>query len=54
MKAKAVKDKFEETFIYGDSSVSSKQFDGLRVLIDTTTASDQVIAMGDTGATLTL
>ncbi len=54
LKAKAVKDKFEDTFIYGDSSVSSKQFDGLRTLIDTTTASDQVIAMGDTGATLTL
>ncbi|NQT04768.1 MAG: phage major capsid protein [Dehalococcoidia bacterium] len=54
LKAKAVKDKFEETFIYGDSATSSKQFDGLRVLIDPTTASDQVIAMGDTGATLTL
>ncbi|MGB2814688.1 MAG: major capsid protein [Dehalococcoidales bacterium] len=54
LKAKAVKDKFEETFIYGDSATSAKQFDGLRVLIDPTTASDQVIAMGDTGATLTL
>ena len=38
LKAKAVKDKFEETFIYGDSATSSKQFDGLRVLIDPTTA----------------
>jgi hypothetical protein len=53
LKAKALKDKFEETFIYGDSS-DNKQFDGLRKLIDTTTASDQVIAMGTTGATLTL
>jgi len=54
LKAKAVKDKFEETFIYGDTVVNAKQFDGLRKLIDTTTAGDQVIAMGDTGATLTL
>ena len=54
LKAKALKDKFEETFIYGDSSANAKQFDGLRQLIDTTTASDQVIAMDGTGATLTL
>ena len=54
LKAKAVKDKFEETFIYGDVTADPKQFDGLRKLIDTTTASDQIIAMGDTGATLTL
>ncbi len=53
LKAKALKDKFEDTFIYGDAS-DNKQFDGLRKLIDTTTASDQVIAMGDSGATLTL
>ena len=53
LKAKALKDKFEETFIYGDAS-DNKQFDGLRKLIDTTTASPQVIAMGDSGATLTL
>ncbi len=54
LKAKAVKDKFEDTFIYGNSAVNSKQFDGLRKLIDTTTASDQVIAAGASGATLTL
>ncbi len=54
LKAKALRDKVEETFIYGDSTTNAKQFDGLRVLIDTTTAGDQVIAMGDTGATLTL
>jgi len=54
LKAKALRDKFEDTFIYGDSSENAKQFDGLRELVDTATASDQVIAMGDTGATLTL
>jgi len=54
LKAKAVRDKFEEIFIYGDATTSPKQFDGLRLLIDTTTASDQVVAMGATGATLTL
>ncbi|MEE9400032.1 MAG: phage major capsid protein [Dehalococcoidales bacterium] len=54
LKAKAVRDKFEETFIYGDNSANPKAFDGLRNLIDTTTAGDQVIAMGATGATLTL
>jgi len=54
LKAKALRDKVEETFIYGDSSQNAKQFDGLKKLIDTATASDQVIAMGDTGATLTL
>jgi hypothetical protein len=54
LKAKALRDKFEETFIYGDSSVNAKQFDGLRKLVDTGTAGDQLIAMSDTGATLTL
>ncbi len=54
LKAKAVKDKFEETFVYGDTTANPKQFDGLRKLIDTTTAGDQVIAMADAGATLTL
>ncbi len=54
LKAKALRDKFEETFIYGDSGTNAKQFDGLRQLIDTEAASDQVIAMGATGDTLTL
>ena len=54
LKAKALRDKFEDTVIYGDPSQNAKQFDGLKELIDTATASDQVIAMGDTGATLTL
>jgi hypothetical protein len=53
LKAKALRDKFEEIFVYGDSE-NSKEFDGLRVLIDTESASDQVISMGGTGATLTL
>jgi len=54
LKAKALTDKFEETFIYGDATANAKQFNGLRKLIDTTTAGDQIIAMGATGATLTL
>jgi len=54
LKAKALRDKFEEVFIYGDITANPKQFDGLRNLIDTTTTSDQMIAMGASGATLTL
>jgi hypothetical protein len=54
LKAKALKDKFEDTFIYGDATANPKQYDGLRLLIDTTTASSQVIAAGASGATLTL
>jgi len=54
LKAKALRDKFEEIFIYGDVTADPKQFDGLKKLVDTGTASDQVVAMGDTGATLTL
>ncbi len=54
LKAKAAKQKFDATFIYGDSSVNGKEFDGLKKLIDTATASNQVVAMGATGATLTL
>ena len=54
LKAKATRHKFEETFIYGDSSVNAKQYDGLKKLIDTATAGEQLIAMGATGATLTL
>ncbi len=54
LKAKALKDKFEDTFIYGDATSSPKQFDGIRLLIDTTSAGAQVIAAGASGATLTL
>lgn len=54
LKAKAVRHKFEQTFIYGDTSVNPKEFDGLRKMIDTTQAGSQVVTMGGTGATLTL
>ncbi len=54
LKAKALRHKFEEAFIYGDNNANSKQFDGIRKLIDTTSASSGVVAMGATGATLTL
>ena len=54
LKAKAVRYKFEETFIYGDTAADSKAFDGLRKLINTGQASSQVISMGDSGASLTL
>jgi hypothetical protein len=54
LKAKALRDKFEEIFVYGDSSGNAKQFDGLRSLIDTESAGAQVIAMADAGDTLTL
>lgn len=30
LKAKALKEKFEETFIYGDATSDPKQFDGIR------------------------
>lgn len=52
LKAKALRHKFEETFIYGDGT--SNTFEGLRALIDCTAASSQVVTMGTTGATLTL
>src|SRR3972149_10669104 len=54
LKAKALKNKFEDTFIYGNTAVNSKQFDGLRKAINTGSAGPQVIAMGAAGATLTL
>jgi hypothetical protein len=54
LKAKALKDKFEDTFIYGNATVNAKQFDGVRKLLDTTTAGSQVIAAGASGATLAL
>jgi hypothetical protein len=54
LKAKALKDKFEDTFIYGNASVNAKQFDGIRKLIDTTQAGAQVVAAGASGATFTL
>ena len=54
LKAKALRSKFENIFIYGNSATSSKQFDGLKKLINTGAAGNQVIAMGAAGATLTL
>jgi hypothetical protein len=54
LKAKALKNKFEETFIYGDATVNAKQFDGLKKLIDTATANLHVVAAGSGGAILTL
>lgn len=53
-KAKSLRHKFEETFIYGSTGSNPKQFNGLRKLIDTSSASEQLIAAGDAGATLTL
>ena len=52
--AKAIRHELEDKFIYGDHTNFPNQFDGIRLLIKTTVASDQVIAMGATGATLTL
>jgi hypothetical protein len=54
MKAKALRTKFEEIFIYGNAAVNAKEFNGVKKLINTATAGSQVIAMSDTGSTLTL
>ncbi len=53
-KAKALRHEFEKQFLYGNEATSPKQFDGIIKLIDTASASNQVIAMAATGATLTL
>ncbi len=52
--AKAVRHELEEKFIYGDITADVNQFDGLRKIINTGAAGNQVVAMGATGATLTL
>jgi HK97 family phage major capsid protein len=54
LKAKALKNKFEDTFIYGNAAANPKQFDGLRKIIDTSSSGTQVIATGASGAPLTL
>lgn len=54
LKAKAVRHEFERTFIYGNNATDAKQFTGIRMLINTTVASDQVIAKHADGITLTL
>ena len=50
LKAKALQQKFEDTFINGDTGVDTKSFDGIDKLCDV----NQTVSMGDNGATLTL
>jgi len=50
LKAKAVQQKFEDTFVNGDTSVDAKAFDGIEKL----TESGQTVSMGTNGASLTL
>ena len=50
LKAKAVRDKFEDTFINGDTSVNAMAFDGL----DKLAISGQTVSMGTNGGTLSL
>ena len=52
--AKAIRHEFEKAFLYGNILTDANQFDGIIKLIDTGTASNQLIAAGATGATLTL
>ena len=52
--AKAIRHELEDKLIYGDNVTSPNQFDGLVKLINTGSASDQLIAAGATGATLAL
>ena len=50
LKAKAVQQKFDDTFINGDTVADAKSFDG----IDKLTTSGQTVSMGTNGGTLTL
>jgi HK97 family phage major capsid protein len=50
LKAKAVQQKFEDTFVNGDTGVDAKSFDGIDKLCD----AGQTVSMGTNGATLTL
>ncbi len=50
LKAKAVQQKFEDTFVNGDTAGDAKSFDG----IDKLTDSGQTVSMGANGGTLTL
>jgi hypothetical protein len=53
--AKALRNELELTLLYGNNTLVPTQFDGLIKLIDTSTASDQVIAAAASGGgTLTL
>jgi len=50
LKAKALQQKFEDTFVNGDTAVDAKSFDG----VDKLCTGGQAISMGTNGATLTL
>ena len=50
LKANAVRAKFEDTFINGDTTSDAKAFDGVDKLVTT----DQSVSMGTNGAALTL
>jgi HK97 family phage major capsid protein len=50
LKAKAVQQKFEDTFVNGDTGVDAKSFDGIDKLCD----AGQTVSMGTNGGTLTL
>jgi HK97 family phage major capsid protein len=50
LRAKAVQQKFEDTFLNGDTAVDAKSFDG----VDKPTTGVQALTMGANGATLTL
>ena len=50
LKAKAVQQKFEDTFINGDTAIDAKSFDG----VDKLTTGGQIATMGVNGATLSL
>ena len=50
LKAKALQDKFEDTFINGDIATDAKSFDG----VDKLATSGQTVSMGTNGATLNL
>ncbi len=54
LKAKAMRHKFEEIFIYGNATTNPKEFDGIAKLINTGTAGAQLVVQGASGATLTL
>jgi HK97 family phage major capsid protein len=50
LKAKAVQQKFDDSFISGDTSVDVKSFDG----IDKLCTAEQTVSMGENGGSLTL
>jgi HK97 family phage major capsid protein len=49
--AKSIRNELEDKLLYGNTTTDPNQFDGLIAQIATGTASDQVIAMGASGAT---